>query len=148
MEIAAMVVLVGVTAAILLMPLLQGAPEPVPARAGTRARGGDMDETLADLEFDHATGKMSDEDYAAMRAEAEAEADAREAGTPPVAAVPAPDARDEVLDALEAEILAARRHRATQGRTAAPRFCTACGSALPASARFCPNCGNPVEGRP
>jgi len=88
------------------------------------------EDVLDDLEFDHATGKLADDDYAALRSRFQ-----------PAAAAPAPPvavAADKVIDSLEAEIRAARRFR---------RFCTGCGTALPKAARFCPACGTLVEGR-
>lgn len=33
----------------------------------------------------------------------------------------------------------------TSSATGAARFCTNCGTSVPANARFCPNCGNPLS---
>lgn len=33
----------------------------------------------------------------------------------------------------------------TSSATGAARFCTNCGTSVPANARFCPNCGNPLN---
>lgn len=135
MEVVVMLLLVGVVGAILLGPLMRrsqtGAPEAVvgtSAAAGARAA-----DVLADLEFDHATGKLADDDYEALRAQIRVETAA------PVPLVRAPT--DHVLDSLEAEIRAARAHR---------RFCTGCGAVMPRAARFCPACGTsvPLHGSP
>jgi ribosomal protein L40E len=136
MEIAVMLALVGATAAIILTPLRTRLPEPgsdapAPVRSGT-----DAADALADLEFDHATGKLDDDDYAALRADVET-ARAAEAAHPAPAGRATPALR--TLDALEAEILALRRKQ---------QVCTACGTALPKAARFCPDCGTPVAARP
>lgn len=132
MEIVAMLVLVGAVGAIILTPLFRRPG--VMSLAGTAAAHGQADRKvevmLADLEFDHATGKLADDDYAALRSRVET------AATAPAA--PAAVAANEGIDPLEAEIRAARRAR---------RFCTGCGTALPKAARFCPACGTPVEGR-
>ncbi|HEY6102978.1 MAG TPA: zinc ribbon domain-containing protein [bacterium] len=129
MEVVVMLLLVGVVGAMILGPLVRrsqtGAPEAIvrtSAAGGRRAAG-----VLADLEFDHATGKLADDDYEALRAQVHAETAAPE---PPVRA-----ATDRVLDDLEAEIRAARALR---------RFCTGCEAVMPRAARFCPACGTPV----
>lgn len=33
----------------------------------------------------------------------------------------------------------------TSGETGTPKFCTNCGTKMPAGARFCPNCGSPLK---
>jgi hypothetical protein len=142
-----MLALVGVVGAMLLTPLVRrsGSLSPDPARATERdAARRKADALLDDLEFDHATGKLADDDYAALRARLQA-ADVPAAMTPPAGrqrrGAPGPripTADDTGMAALEAEIRAARRPR---------RFCTQCGTALPTAARFCPACGQPVAGR-
>jgi len=131
MDVVAMVLLVGVVGAIILTPLFRRSG--FVSLAGPPAPGGQAGrktaDALADLAFDHATGKLTDDDYAALRSK--------------VAAAPAASAAPlslpaEVVDPLEAEIRAARRLR---------RSCAGCGTALPQAARFCPACGTPVEGR-
>jgi len=137
MDVVAMLVLVGVVGAIILTPLFRRSG--VVSFEGTAAAQGQAgrraEAVLADLEFDHATGKLADDDYAALRARLETAAAAP--GAPVVSAAPVAAAADEVIDSLEAEIRAAR----------ARRFCTGCGTTLPKTARFCPACGTPVEGR-
>lgn len=116
---------------------------------------------LREIEFDRATGKLSDEDYATLRAKYSAVA---------VAAIhsesdqaPGPDPGESIEDAVEAAIQRARH----AGRSACPAcgprpepgavFCSSCGRALanpdarprcwqcgatlPGQARFCPGCG-------
>lgn len=77
---------------------------------------------LKEIEFDRATGKLSDEDYASLHTRYTASA---------LEAIAAAPAGSDRVEALIAE------------RTAqldGPRFCSACGSKLPAGARFCPQC--------
>jgi hypothetical protein len=135
MEIVAMLALVAATAAIILPPLLERIPGAAPVPVVPASTGTSASEALADLEFDHATGKLDDHDYAMLRADVER---ARVTET-----VPAPGRQatraGETLETLEAEILAVRKKG---------RFCAACGTPLPKAARFCPDCGTPVGTRP
>ncbi|HKI94633.1 MAG TPA: hypothetical protein VJ992_05025 [Gemmatimonadales bacterium] len=111
---------------------------------------------LKEIEFDHATGKLSDEDYEslkakysrmallAMHAEERGEAAPREA---PAAGVAAPP-----LDAAEAMIRQARGGGAAtataappvQAKGAAVKSCPQCGPRPEADAVFCSNCGRPL----
>jgi hypothetical protein len=76
---------------------------------------------LREIEFDHATGKLSDSDYAELKTQYTSEA------------VVAMRARDNVADdPVEAEI---RRVRAQT------RVCPACGPRPEPGARYCSRCG-------
>jgi len=82
---------------------------------------------LKEIEFDRATGKLSDADYAALKA--------RYAGHA-IAAIKAEEresSADEAQDPAEAAI---QRARANIGRV-----CPACGPRPEAEAAFCSNCG-------
>lgn len=74
-----------------------------------------------DIEFDQATGKLSDADYAALKAKYIAEAEA---------AMPADSERED--DPVEAEIRRAR---------AQTRVCPVCGPRPEPAARYCSSCG-------
>ena len=147
-----------------LLPLFD-TPVSLPSRRGDRSKAlipheGAID-ALREIEFDRATGKLSDDDYAALKAEytrtALVELRARDATpmTPPLL----PDAPVDGLDRAEAAVL---KYRATRRAcdTCGPRpepdpaFCSTCGKYLkgtcsscgatvdtPAS-RFCANCGS------
>jgi len=130
MEIVVMLLLVGLVGAMILSPLVKRSGIALPAAGAGAAgvAGPHTEEALADLEFDHATGKLADEDYETLRSRI------RAAEAPPVP--PVRTVTDTVLESLEAEIRAARAHR---------RFCTGCGVVLPNAARFCPACGTPVD---
>lgn len=134
MEIIAMLALAGVAAAIVLAPLFAPPAGGAPASGATGrdARHSDAD-ALADLEFDHATGKLDDDDYAALRADL-LHAGAAAQAHPPGASGTA----TRTAETLEAEILRARQTR---------RGCASCGAALPEAARFCPACGAPAVKR-
>ncbi len=128
--------LVAAVAGLILWPLLRP-PAPAareradPAQEAARAKAAAFS-ALRELEFDFATGKLSPDDYARLRARYEARA--VEALHP--RSRPAPEAET----ALEQEIRAAR----------ARRRCPACGQRRPPGARFCPSCGRPAmeEGAP
>ena len=79
---------------------------------------------LRDLEHDHETAKVSDEDYGAMRQELRARA---------------------ALLIREEQRGAARAARpAPPSSLPAPRFCSACGRAVRPGDRFCAQCGVPL----
>jgi len=107
---------------------------------------------LKEIEFDHATAKLSDADYERLRTSYTAEAlealrATEEAGPgdrgtggprghvgPPVP--PSPGPPDD--DAVERLIAAAR------AQAKGTRFCIECGSPLEGSGRFCVECGSKV----
>lgn len=106
-------------------------------------------EALREIEFDRATGKLSDEDYAELKAtytrEALAEMRAADAGvaiTPP-SEVAAADPVEAALAAFRA-----RRHAAAHDGAAVaerlhaePGSCFVCGPRPESDATFCSNCG-------
>ena len=100
---------------------------------------------LKEIEFDKATGKLSDGDYQAMltRYTKEAVEALRDAEAPVGAAggnghAGAGDAAASGDDPIERLIAEARQ--ASKGR----RFCSNCGAALEGSGRFCVECGSPA----
>ena len=129
-------------------------PPPDPARvamgpAAAAVEGVSAVEALREIEFDRATGKLSDEDYAELKAtytrEALAELRAKEAGV----AVGPPDAAT-AADPVEAALAAyrARRHAAAhdggaiaERLHAEPGSCFVCGPRPESDATFCSNCG-------
>jgi hypothetical protein len=100
---------------------------------------------LKEIEFDRATGKLSDTDYQSMltrytkeavEALRESEAEAGIAGgNGPAAAGVAGSGGVEADDPIER--LIAETRAANKGR----RFCSNCGAALEGSGRFCVECG-------
>lgn len=82
---------------------------------------GDAIAALREIEFDHATGKLSEMDYAALKTQYTSEA---------VAAIRAREGGTD--DAAEAEI-----HRAR----AQTRVCPVCGPRPEPAARYCSRCG-------
>ena len=116
-------------------------PQPPHGGEGTTAV-----DALREIEFDRATGKLSDDDYAALKAtytrHALAELRARDAE----AAVPAPGAATATADddAIEATIRRFRAHAGAACPTCGPRpepdatFCSSCGRYL---AGHCAHCG-------
>lgn len=129
--------------AFVMWPLLKGGLRSTPiVLAPEQAPEASALEALREIEFDQATGKLSPEDYAALKAaytpRALAELRAREAGE--VAASPRAAAADDAAEALIA--------RMKQGGRACPHcgprpesdaaFCSDCGRAL---GEGCPDCG-------
>ncbi len=91
---------------------------------------------LREIEFDQATGKLSDDDYQRLYARYSVEAVAAlraedAAGGPPAGGAGAG------VDAVEQLIAEAR----SSARRAGARFCEECGAALEGSGRFCVACG-------
>ena len=156
-----MAILIGLVVAILAVLLVL---DPIlrPERSGAAAAGGAEPEedprevkkelalaALKEIEFDRATGKLSEGDYQAMLArytkeavealrEAEAPAAAGNGnghGAPAVAGVPAPAGAVAGDDPVERLIAEARQ--ASKGK----RYCTNCGAVLEGSRRFCVECG-------
>ena len=93
---------------------------------------------IREADFDHRTGKLSDEDYAALRAELEGRAltaMAAEDAASALRAVP-PGAPAAAPVAGAAAIAPQPRATAEPGG-----FCPACGVRFARGARFCPGCG-------
>ena len=115
---------------------------------------------LRDLDFDHATGKLPEDDYAAQRAQLVAQGAEvlrqLDALAPAGAPTPGAGVEDEIEAAIarrrtspapaaprhpEADIEAAIAQRRQPG---AARFCGQCGQPLRLGDRFCGACGAPV----
>jgi hypothetical protein len=101
---------------------------------------------LKEIEFDRATGKLSEPDYEKMLARytseavealhaAEAAAGGNGHGPAPVPVTAAAPAVDDPIEKLIAEA-----RQASKGR----RFCSSCGAVLEGSGRFCVECGAPA----
>ena len=93
---------------------------------------------LAEIEFDHETGKLTDSDYAALRARYEGEmqravaAPARPLESPPAQPAPAPP--NEVVDIdARAEAMIARAKETL-------RVCLVCGPRPEPDTRYCSSC--------
>jgi hypothetical protein len=138
-------------AAVVLRPLLSEgtvAP-PVPPAPSPAARDGDSAvEALREIEFDRATGKLSDADYTALRAtytrEALTELRAKDAGEAAAATAtggPGEDAVEAALRAFRARAPRCSTHGARPESDA--RFCSECGRFL---AGRCPACGGACDG--
>ncbi|HET9604536.1 MAG TPA: zinc ribbon domain-containing protein [Gemmatimonadales bacterium] len=156
-ELVAAVVLGCAGVWFMLAPLVQLTPQamPVPADPFDReeTERSRAVEALREIEFDRATGKLSDDDYGALRSRYTAIA--VQAIREERAAVP----DDAALEAM----IAARRQGVAAGtcptcgprpesdaafcsscglRLPTGRFCTACAAALPEDGTFCERCGH------
>lgn len=171
------VVLIGaLVVALVAMPLMRGRGRPAasPRRPGPPAVDApDLPDEAAELELDHAMGRLTDEDYAELRARigpapdvpaAPAGLEPEPSPAPPAEGASARIARPAADVDARAEALVARhrgRARAScpncgERPEAGAHFCSscgqqlsacpACGTALPAGgARFCPGCGNALR---
>ena len=123
-----------------LFPLFDTAA-PRPKQSGARpveAPESAID-ALREIEFDRATGKLSDADYASLKAEytrtALVELRSREEPSP--SAVATPNVAGEAVDAAEAAVLRYRSMR---------RECDTCGPRPEPDPAFCSNCGKYLKG--
>ncbi len=128
MELLIMFVLIGAVTVLIVGPLVRPARVPPRDHGTARSRDRDKESALAairELEFDFATGKLSEDDYAALRARYEVKAVEVLSRPTRSATAAGADAR------IEAEIAMARKRAR----------CASCGQPLPQAARFCPACG-------
>ncbi len=127
---------------IVLRPLTRGGhPDDVAPKPDSPPRLEPVLAALRDLDFDHQTGKVAEEDYAPTRAELLARA----------AQAMAQDSDSTLEDVLERRVKEIRRQLDEAGPSA---YCAQCGSRLLPGDRFCPRCGDsqtqacPSCGRP
>lgn len=135
--------------AFVLFPLFDERPR-LPGRARTpgadAGRAGAV-EALREIEFDRETGKLSDEDYSALKGSyTRAAVEELRAGEAAEVARAGPDSSGTGGDAVEALVLRARaRSRACASCGPRPEpdavFCSACGRFL---AGVCEHCGAPA----
>ncbi|MDQ6886600.1 MAG: zinc ribbon domain-containing protein [Gemmatimonadota bacterium] len=150
--------------AFVLLPLFGDAPPPAVGATTTDAEESSQDQAigaLREIEFDRATGKLSDEDYAALkeRYTTEAVAHMRSEASPVLTESPETQAVGAPADEVEGMILH-YRSREYSCRHCGPRpeidavFCSTCGRYLAGrcgrcraaidepGARFCQRCGH------
>lgn len=134
---------VGAAALRTFVPFVRGHEGLAVAVVGGRARAAiDREKTLVlrsikELEFDHAMGKVSDQDFAdmGMRLRTRAAGLLRQL-----------DAGVAYSTQIEQELARRLAESGVAGdATGAERFCTQCGRAAAAEARFCGQCGHRLE---
>ena len=92
-------------------------------RLGTRREV--LVNNLADLDFEFAMGKVSEDDYMSLRN----------------------SLKRQTLKVMEQmEVLAGGQLQPAKASASSGSGCPSCGGAAPKSARFCPSCGSPLEG--
>jgi hypothetical protein len=101
---------------------------------------------LKEIDFDHATGKLSDVDHAELkrRFTAEAVAAMREEGDGGVAAPPMPVAGAVTCPTCGPRPESDAIFCSNCGRTLVGAGCVGCGAPLAPGAKFCEGCGRPV----
>ncbi|MBW8771780.1 MAG: zinc ribbon domain-containing protein [Gemmatimonadetes bacterium] len=150
---ALLAVLVGGAAlSLILLPLFR--PMPAAAEAGwdlpdlEETRKGQALIALKEIEFDLATGKLSDNDFADLKRKftAEAVAAMREDQGGAVAVAPKPGVKGGGLACPtcgprpESDAIFC----STCGRLLSTLTCAGCGSAMAPGAKFCESCGRPA----
>jgi hypothetical protein len=132
-----------------LLPILR--PSPEPSKSGSAIDEGEDPEddwspqtvalrALKEIEFDRATGKLSDQDYDALKAKYTAEALAamrgeQGAGSSPLRPKPAP------RSLLPAPVCPEHGPRPEPDAA----FCSECGRRLGSAAGYCSRCGTTLE---
>ncbi len=139
-------IIVLLAAGFVAWPLLQ-AEEPVSISTSDVEEGSperEKDQALRairEADFDHRTGKLSDEDYAALRAELEGRA------LSAMAAIESAGALHPVVTAGPGAAAAATTAPAARGGEPGG-FCPACGVRFVRDARFCSGCGKKLPAAP
>jgi hypothetical protein len=121
--------------AFVLYPLFFAVPRRVaPRRVAKPSADDSAVRALREIEFDRATGKLSDSDYAELKRDYgnRAISEMRTAEAKPAAEKPAP------VDPVEAKVRAYRESH---------RECRTCGLRPESDAIYCSNCGVYLEGR-
>lgn len=135
------IALIGLVVFAVAQPFLERRSQRPRAVAGDESLAAERDRILAsvrDLDFDHATGKITDEDYQPQRAALMAR------GAEVLKQLDTAGVVDET-DAIEQAIAARRKVGAVAPAqpvvAAASHACPGCGAAVQANDRFCPGCG-------
>lgn len=132
-ELALAAALALVVLGYVLWPMLRGS-EPVPdddsLPEAEETRRGRAVTALREIEFDHATGKLAEDDYAALKERYTAEA---------VAAARAESALSSANTTDLEDMIAARRETLVTG--GGPADCVTCGPRPEPDASFCSTCG-------
>jgi hypothetical protein len=150
-ELIAGLALALVAAWFVMRPVLR----PVPAAGPRAAEDGEAEEDLSpraqalsalkEIEFDRATGKLGDDDYAALKAKYTGEAldamRAEEGRVKPVRAAPAATGPVCPEHGPRPEGDAVFCSACGRRLASAPGFCRRCGAGLAAGASFCNGCG-------
>ncbi|HUL71393.1 MAG TPA: zinc ribbon domain-containing protein [Gemmatimonadales bacterium] len=164
-------VVIGIAVLVLVLEPLVTGPEPAASTEPEPVDLGELEETrkgraitaLKEIEFDRATGKLSDDDYRMLhdRYQAEALEAMREEERETPAPAPGPDQIESLVAARLRVIRAAPASSACPrcgprpepdaafcsscgDRLAPPGACGRCGASVRSDARFCEACGNRV----
>jgi hypothetical protein len=113
----------------------RGAADKANTRAQLTSRRDAIYALIRELDTDHQTGKINDEDYQALRQRyvAEGVVVLKQLDT-----MPSQDGRAALEAEIEAQVLALRRSGTARSTT---QFCTQCGYPVDPEDRFCARCG-------
>jgi hypothetical protein len=151
---SAIVIMVGALAVFVGRPLLGGSEALEPADPRAVALLSEREAVLAtlrDLDADHASGRLGDDDYTVLRAEAMTRGGQVLAALDAIAAQSAGETA-ALTAAIEADV-AALEQAAVPAPVAVAvprpirRFCPSCGRAVDVEDRFCGSCGAGLKGR-
>lgn len=135
------VALIGVVLFVILQPFLEPQTQrtrPAPAADDLAAEREGILNTLRDLDFDHSTGKITDAEHAAQRAQllAHGAAVLKQLDTVGLLAAE-PESEEKAME----QAIAARRKTASATAQVPDRACPACHAESKAEDRFCASCG-------
>jgi hypothetical protein len=127
----ALLCVIGLIIALPLFERRRPAVKPLTRQEALHQERSDIVRAIRELDFDHRTGKINDEDYQRVRADyvqrgAQILRELNEAGEPSVDA------------AIEKRVAALRA-------TSDAQTCPACHKAIHAGDKFCPHCGQRLE---
>jgi hypothetical protein len=102
---------------------------------------------IRELDTDHQTGKIAEQDYRSLRERYVTEG---VSVLKQLDALPAADGRAALESEIEAQVLTLRRRQPApqKSRHATAEHCTQCGHPADPEDRFCARCGAPLKGRP
>lgn len=138
--------LVVLLTGVMLAPLVEREPPDVPLEElPAKERRAVALEALRELEFEHETGKLTDEEYGRQRARyGRAALDALEEMESSGGEGAAPVEAEEASGGAAGEDVADSGDATEPGEQEARTRCPSCGSAVRSDASFCAQCGSPL----
>ena len=148
------IALVVAVTAYVARPLSEGTPSGVRIRDAGGARRARLSHQrdaiyalIRELDVDHQTGKITEQDYRSLRERYVTEG---VSVLKQLDALPATDGRSALDNEIEEQVLTMRRRQPTDraSRRTVVEHCTQCGHPADPEDRFCARCGASLKGRP